>query len=259
MVRPANVALVTVSLTVPLAGYIVLHNRRLERRLPLVKKEDLPKDVTRSFEVAGRPRLNYAEGWYADIPAKSFDKSFANKVEDYARVFWTTKPMMTEWRLMQLLDKIGAVPYEQRTNPETKSQPEFTKGKPLMNGLFAVEKGLEEKDPKEIMFSYWSKTNDSPLLGGVHQLSCQKLDERTVRVWFINHLALNSKTAELKGEDVPLNRWNNWFGYDPKIVDPASASDEPIGGKVFSVALWFHRFYAKMLMDFAVREIMQRK
>ena len=261
MVKAKNVLLVSVSLVVPFGAYTLLVNRRLERRLRLVEREHLPDAVTKVISVPGRPKLNYVEGFYADLPASRLSKSpTMSKVEDFARVFWSTPLMILEWKLLSGLDRLGIEPFEKRIDPSTKSAPDFTKGKPIMDGVFVVEKGVEEKDPNELLFSYWTKPREGSMLhGGLHALVCEKLDGRNVRIWFVSHLALNHPSSQLVADDASrVGKWSKLVGYDPNIVDPTNQR-EVISSTFSKVSLWFHRLYSRILLDAAIRQIGQRK
>jgi hypothetical protein len=260
MVRLVNVLAVTTSLAVPATAYLLLVNRRLERRIPLVTADKLPKTITRSFSVPGKPKLNYVEAYYADLPASKWSRSTTKtKVEDVARVFWTTLPMKAEWTLLSFLQAVGLVDESKRIDPRSKDAAPFTKGKGIMDGVFLVEKGVEDPKAEEIMFSYWQGKSAAPLSGGVHQLACEPLDGgKTVRVWFVTHIALDSPAAKLVADEKSRDTdTSKYLGHDPVIVDP-SKPGQPLYNTTFGFFLWLHRFYSRVLLDFKAREIMSR-
>jgi hypothetical protein len=261
MVKVKNVLLVTVSFTVPFVGYALLVNRRLERRIPLVTNIDsIPNKLTKHLQVIGKPKINYVEAYYADLPIHKWSKkSTRSRVEDFVRIFWTTTPLTLEWNFFAFLSKLGIEPFEkQLMAPEVKTQPDFTKGKTMLDGMFKVEKGLEVPNTNEILFSYWAPNQRSTLLGGIHGIACDQVDDRTIRVWFITHIAFNRPTDKLVADETSrISKWSAWFGYDPNIIDPNS-KDETFS-KPFTVLLWLHRLYSRVLLDFASRDMGVRK
>lgn len=259
MVKLKNVLIVTASLTIPVGAYTILLNRRLERRIKLVTTENLPKNLAKPITVPGKPTLNYIEGFYADLPVHKWSLSSApTKIEDVAKVFFTTLPMRVEWNILSFVQWLGMDTLNNTVDLAAKDAPPFTKGKTVMN-TFTVEKGLEQKNPNEIQLSYWMPSGYKPLFGGVHSLVCENLDNRTVRVWFVTHLALDSPCKSLVADETSrVTSWSKYFGYDPSIIDPSRPGEEIVKGS-FKGLMWFHRLYSRILLDFTAREISMRK
>lgn len=264
-VKASHVAIFAVSLCVPTGLYLVLLNRRLQRRIPLVSGDNLPNYIAspRSLQVQDKPNLNYVEAYFVDLPAAKFTKQTGmTKVEDFARTFFTTLPMRAEWSVLSFLQYLGIKPFHDISDTETKENPPFTKGKPLMDGTFRVEKGVEVNQPKEIRFSYWFSPTFrqiSTLSGGVHSFLCEPLDPKTIRVWFVTYFSLGDPSVVFAADPQPrVSSWTKYLGTDPRIINP-NDNRESTFPTSFNISLWFHRLYSRILLDFAARGISMRK
>jgi len=252
MGRLKNVLIVTVSLAIPAGAYTVLYNRRLERRLPVVKRQDFPTHVLTLMPAFGvHPKINYSEAWYVDIPSSRFRKSQRPAVEEFARVLFTTLPVQAEWSILSFLDEIGLNPFEKRIYDNKTNLPAFSKGRTLLDGTYMIEKGIENKAPTEILYSYWTTPSNSRLiLGGINGIACEQIGPNMTRVWFVSHLAVNAPSDILVADEATKKSPLLW-GRDPLVMD-ANGKDVKLDG-LFLSFLWLHRLYCRAVIDFSVR------
>lgn len=231
-----NLALSVVCLALPTAFYVNLVDSRLKRRLPVVLRDELPRALAEPPRFGIHPKLNYVEGWFADVPKKWFCKR--PFMEEFARVFWLQNSLLNwEASLFGALGAVGVHPYEKRGDRNCKNK--VVEGKEVVDGIFHVERATQER----VDCSFWFSTPDR-LIGGVHTLAVSEAeDKRYVRVWFVSHFSLN----------VPVD-----------AVEPGprvSTLKDPVlpqaNDGYFPALLWFHRLYARYLLDWTLGVMMR--
>ncbi|KAH9260716.1 hypothetical protein BASA81_001183 [Batrachochytrium salamandrivorans] len=224
-----NLALSAVSLALPTAFYVNLVDSRLKRRLPVVLRDELPPALAEPPRFGIHPKLNYVEGWFADVPKKWFCKR--PYMEEFARVFWLQNSLLNlEASFLGTLDMVGIHPYEKRGDRNCKNK--VVEGKEVVDGIFHVERATQER----VDCSFWFTTPDR-LIGGVHTLAVDETapqDKRYVRVWFVSHFSLN----------VPVDKLES----GPRVSALKDPAIPQANESYFPALLWFHRLYASLVL-----------
>jgi hypothetical protein len=244
-----NFVLTTATFSIPILIYTALHKRRLERLYPLESLppawllECSPKTIS-TLDGKHIWNINHVDAFSALVPAKRFNKENyqtngpSRRNEKWAVSFWTSWPIQLETLLFSF----------KKNTTLSNAIPSFENGSGVVNGLFHISRPLCGGENSSHNHNKLEKISSSPicatyilpsssLIGGCHVLAVENIENEggMVKLWFISEIAL-------KGEKLGNNH--------DMIFDPPLSP-------IFKLMYHFHLFYARILMDCGVRNIVR--
>lgn len=246
---------------IPFVFYVSLFNLRLEGRIPLVSREQLPPHLAKAPVAGDAPKINFTEGFYADVPVRKLHTENKSRIQDVAQVFWSSYPLYYEWKLLGFLSSLGLTPFPIQEMPKDGdiTEPNLSKDSHLLGGTFKVVQGVEDEST-EMVVAHYGKSCEP--ISGYHTIACTPHPENKhlLRVWFVSHVSMHHiPCAELKDEwPETETTWTKYWGHDPMVVDPANPG-VPVLTAWWQCLFWFHRLYSRLLVDCMARNLYLRK
>ncbi|KAJ7114954.1 hypothetical protein C8R44DRAFT_881006 [Mycena epipterygia] len=206
-------------------------------------------------------RTHAGDMWVATIPRRlltSTSTSDDQPLITFARAFWSSWPLQIERRIVGTLARLGILFGIRGTDVGAEGESRFVERAKILGGLFVVE--AHDTTPNSrtqgpLVTSWWLRPVEGPtvragLLGGYHSFAVEdnpskpkSEEEPTARLCFVSHLIMSSPSASSSSIDTPM--------------DSASIPSSELHGLSLrqNVIMHFHTFYARWLLDLAVRDL----
>lgn len=214
-------------------------NTKLQQAYPALPLGKLPLHLQKSPLLSKLGATNLTEGFYVDIPGAWFALPQAKERQVAHVIFDQLWFHLAQGAWLSLWNGLGLCTYVGQSD--------------LVGGKFEEEL-CAVANRTDVSFQKVNGWRPRVIFGGMYSIVAEPLDRQTVRLWFVSHLVLKEESEALRVSDTWTHRV---LGQVPQIQD--AETGRAVTNPFLVAAVWWERFYARLMVDCALQRMMVKK